>query len=307
MSNTTLASPYKRATIGLTSAVWLTAAVTSAALGASPSASGVIPSAASSSSLGAIDHPTGATDIVLSMETGGGFVRFGSLLIQAPTFVLYGDGTAVFRPGEDPTQTGMPPFIKATLSAAQIDALLAFAIDVGHLGTARAEYVEMSVADAPTTLFTLDAAGLRKTVSVYALGITSGTGPDAADYRAFEDLALLLSTFEEQVARGQVLSAEVYEPTLYRVALIETAPGQRDAIDWPWTDLTPADFAPLPDNPSAIVAGLSPDQVASVTPTPSGGLIGVAVRSPDGATVYDLALRPLLPGEDVLPQADRPA
>ena len=80
----------------------------------------------------------------------------------------------------------------------------------------------------------LDAAGIDKDVSVYALGITQPTGPDAEYYAAFEDLATVLSTFEQQVAKGNVVSAAPYEPATYRVVLSEIDPSQGAAIAWPW-------------------------------------------------------------------------
>ena len=46
---------------------------------------------------GAIEHPTGPTDVVLRYEEGGGFVMPAFLATQAPHFTLYGDGTIVFR------------------------------------------------------------------------------------------------------------------------------------------------------------------------------------------------------------------
>ena len=48
--------------------------------------------------LGAIDHPTGCTDIVLRMDSWGGFMAVESNLTATPVFTLYGDNTAVFRP-----------------------------------------------------------------------------------------------------------------------------------------------------------------------------------------------------------------
>ena len=80
---------------------------------------------------GHIDHPTGATDIVLRYEQGGGFVPIGFLFTQAPTFTLYGDGTVVFQaryevpltPGHAP-----PPWRVGRLSEDGVQALLAFAL-----------------------------------------------------------------------------------------------------------------------------------------------------------------------------------
>ena len=69
---------------------------------------------------------------------------------------------------------------------------------------------------------------------------------------------------------------------------------------WPWDDLTPADFTADPNDPSVRVAVLTPDQVAKVTAVPSGGVYSIPLQAPDG-TFYNLALRPLLPGDTLLP------
>ena len=50
---------------------------------------------------GAIDHPTGATDVVLRLEEGGGFVPIEFVATQAPIFTLYGDGRVIFQQATD--------------------------------------------------------------------------------------------------------------------------------------------------------------------------------------------------------------
>jgi len=251
--------------------------------------------------MGEIDHPTGAADIVLRMETGGGFVPFGYFITQAPTFILYGDNTVIFRPSVDPSGADLPAFVKATLSAEQVDALLTYALSVGRLADADGEYMEMTVSDAPTTVFTVNAGGVAKNVSIYALGIGEHTGPDAGFYAAFEDLGTLLSTFEVQVEKGQVLTAEVYQPELYRVVLSPSDLTQPDLIDWPFADLPLDTFEPMADNPSFRLGALAPEQLSAVTTVPSGGSYGWGIKSPDGTEAYFLQWRPLLPGEDVQP------
>src|SRR4051794_32118420 len=60
----------------------------------SPAGSSTAPPASQS---GAIEHPTGPTDIVLRVNTGGGFVPLEFNLKALPSYTLYGDGT-VIRP-----------------------------------------------------------------------------------------------------------------------------------------------------------------------------------------------------------------
>jgi hypothetical protein len=291
MHPTTRRRSHRRRSLALPVAGALLAVTAGAGLAQSPS----------SVAVGAIDHPTGATDVVLRMETGGGFVPFGYFVTQAPTFVLYGDNTAVFRPSTPASGADLPPFVKATLSPEQVDALLTYALSVGRLADASTEYSDVTVSDAPTTVFTVNAGGVDKNVSVYALGMGEHTGADAADYAAFEELATLLSTFEIQVENGQVLSAELYQPEIYRAVLSPTDPARSDLVDWPFGDLPLDHFEPFADNPSFRLGALTPAQLSVVSAVPSGGSTGIGILSPDGTEAYFLQWRPLLPGEDLQP------
>jgi len=251
----------------------------------------------------AIAHPTGATDVILRYDELAGFVMASYAATMVPHFTMYGDGTIVFR---DPTMELPPaegsvtmanPLRTAVLSEVQVQDVLAFAIGPGGLGTAKPEYRNDMVADAGTAVFTIDAGGVEKTVSVYALGIDAGGGPDAADRARFAKLAEKLTGIE----KGGVISASDYEPMAYRGILFEGG-GMPipDARPWPWTDLAPADFKPDAD-PNGMQfphAALSPAQVEALGFSPYiGGLQNVPLSGPDGE-VYTLSVRPLLPDED---------
>ena len=104
-----------------------------------------------------LDHPTGATDIVLRYDVGGGFMIAGLAASQVPIFTLYGDGTVVFRKQSRrrcrrsrqrharPTRLRM-----AKLSESQIQDLLGPAIGQGGLGVAREQYDNPMVMDVGT-------------------------------------------------------------------------------------------------------------------------------------------------------------
>jgi hypothetical protein len=114
-----------------------------------------------------ISHPTGRTDIVLRMEQGGGFVPFGFLFTQSPSFTLYGDGTVIFKPidtrASDPFGgQAMLPWLVGHMTEADIQALLNFALTTGRLANARENYDNPMVADAGSTIFNLPAGGVEK-------------------------------------------------------------------------------------------------------------------------------------------------
>lgn len=247
-----------------------------------------------------ISHPTGATDIVLRMEQGGGFMPFGFLVTQSPSFTLYGDGTVIFKQLD--TRSGDPfggqqmlPFLMGHMSEADVQTLLEFALTTGRLGGARENYENPMIADASSTIFNLNAADMEKVVSVYALSETSEPGPDAADRNGFAQLAEVLNDFPNQsgLDLGDVV---VYEPELYKVILLE---GFGDPVaaplDWPWEDLSLGDW-PTAEEPDGRIAFLDAEHVAKLTDVPNGGHVGVWVTAPDD-TLVQLGVRPLLPDE----------
>ena len=242
-----------------------------------------------------ISYKTGATDLLLRYSLEGGFLTPAAVLIRPPIFSLYGDGTAIYLPraasATASAQGQGQPLMTAHLSASQVQGLLAFALDNGHLATAHATYASpVVVADAPKTVFTIDAGSVSKQVSIEGLGIAAPTGPQAADLAAFQSLATRLGDFGAQVEAGRASNEGPYDPTAYRAYLL---PGQSGVNqDWPWTDLSPSDFT-VRDATGQRSYDLSPAQAALLVANPSAGA-QVEVVAPD-RTPYLIVLVPLLP------------
>jgi hypothetical protein len=253
-----------------------------------------------------VDHPTGATDVILRMEEGGGFVPIEVAAGGAPIFTLYGDGRVVFQQlqetfpeaGPDGITRGVP-WRTAQLDAGQTEELLTFALGQGGLGTARDNYADAATIDAGNTIFNIDAGGVDKTVTVTALGMEPTGGPDDADRASFAKLAERLGDFDE----GGTISTDVYAPPSYRAILIETevdpavpAPSSKP---WPWPDLTIDDFT-VGDGISAPGfphRTLTADELASMdVGDVTGGAQGLYLEGPDGK-LYGVVIRPLLPDE----------
>lgn len=281
-------------------AILVAACVAATSPGTSPGSPG---SSAEPSPTGSADlliaHPSGATDVVLRLEEGGGFVPFGFLLTQAPEFTLYGDGTVVVR---DVRQDPLPdvggvarihPFRTAKLAEADVQALLRFALVDGGLGSARSSYGHDLVADAPSTIFTINADGGMKVVDVYALGIEGAPAIDTAARRAFGTLADRLRA----LAADRSFAAPAYAPHGYRAVLSEGFPGNPER-PWPWPRIDPRTFGPADPNGSFILQRvLTPDEMAAVGVLGfEGGLLNVMLRA-DNGTLYALSTRPLLPDE----------
>lgn len=251
-----------------------------------------------------IEHPTGAHDIVLRMEEGGGFIQFGFLVTQAPQFTLYGDGTVIFQQvdrREGAFDQARLPWLVGHLDEDGIQALLQFALSTGRLANAKENYENPMIADAGNTIFTLNAAGVQKVVNIYALfEVPDPNVPDKADRAGFSQLSAALKNFENQDGLGDVV---VYEPEVYRVILLEGFGEPAGApLEWPWDDLTVDDF-PAGDEPGGI-AHLDAEHVAKLLEVPNGGHIGIWVEDPDGNLVQ-FGVRPLLPDEQAAVEASR--
>ena len=253
---------------------------------------------------GGVDHPTGATDVILQLEEGGGFMPIEFSAAQTPQFTLYGDGRIVFLPLVETFPEAGPdgiirstPLRTAQLDAGQIEELLTFALGQGGLGAARDNYGNDMVADASTSTFTINAGGLNKTVAIYALGLEDPTAPDPIPRRAFKLLADRLRDFDS----GGTISTDVYVPSAYRAVLIEReGDPQAKPMAWPWPDLGIADFTANINAAGALQfphRTMTADEVAKLElGDVPGGIQGASLEGPDGK-LYTLVVRPLLPHE----------
>jgi hypothetical protein len=235
-----------------------------------------------------------STKVILRMSVGGGFVPMSVAMLEMPTFTLYADGSAIFRPSTGGTFDAPVAFVEAQLSDEQVAALLAYAAGPGGLAVAAEEYTDMFVSDAPTTVFTIDTPELSKTVSVYGLGIENPQGgADAEILAQLETLAETLSTFETQVEAGNVESAALYEPLSYLATIAPDYEGNTATPEvWPWDIAIPT----IPSDMGWVRLVLTPEQVAQVTTVPSGGVSDLYFIGPADERVL-VSIRPLLPDE----------
>lgn len=250
-----------------------------------------------------ITHPTGATEVVLRYDVGGGFVPIEFLAAHVPQFTLYGDGTAIFV-GTDTRQANpngpatSVPLRAARLTEAQVQGLLLFALRDCRLAIAKAEYTNQMVADAPTTTFTINAEGDSKTVNAYALGMVGDQpGPDTATLAALQRLAERLGSFEATSG----ITGEAYVAKGYRGVLTNAQGAGGIAVaPWPWADLKVKDFT-FPEDANALQQGkriltLEQVQALGIDGAENGLVGGLWIKGDDGI-LYSLVIRPLLPDE----------
>ncbi|MEO5703722.1 MAG: hypothetical protein ABIR64_01860, partial [Candidatus Limnocylindrales bacterium] len=252
------------------------------------------PAPTTSPAVDGIQHATGAADVLLRMESGGGFVPIEFFATAAPTSTLYGDGTLVWRNPNDapPAEVGnvnrLSPFLTIRLDEEGIQALLEDAIGRGGLGIAAGPYM-CNCADIPSTTFTLAADGRTKEVSV--TGLSPEIHPD--NIGIVTSLAALAARLE--AFAGAVAGERVYAPAAYRGVLMSVDQPFGPIRDWPWPTIEPADFA-SGENEFFMIRTMTPAEIAVFgIPGIEGGFQGLTLQK--DAKLYTFALRPLLPDE----------
>jgi hypothetical protein len=260
-------------------------------LGASPAAAALDGSCRSSDpgSVGAVDHPADPEAIVLQMSVGGGFVPFEYAFMENPTFTLYGNDIAVYRPGsgaaDAPFGGPLNAYECSLLTSEQVDELLTLALDDAGLRDAEMAYPNPFIADVPSTTFSIDADGVQKRVVVQGLGFDEGA-PDPEARAAFLALADILADYQDQVD-----SSQLYEVPIYAAILGDAWPElEGTPVAWPWDEVSPADIGDGFD-PSG---RLTSEQVALVAAVPNGGQAFILLETPTGDRV-SLTISPILP------------
>ena len=140
-----------------------------------------------------------------------------------------------------------PAFLTGKMAEVDVQELLAYALATGGLRDAKDSYDYLQIADASTTLFNVDAGGLSKHVSVYALMEETAVGADEADRNGLAKLAQRLSKFDNRSARGRCRLRRRVRPCRISRRRCSNSSAQGLAenvkvIEWPWPDLKPADF-----------------------------------------------------------------
>ena len=252
---------------------------------------------------GGIDHPTGAADLVLRVEIGGGLLPPEYLLRAYPVFSLYGDGRIVTEGPQIAIYPGpaMPNLLQRTTTEEGIQDILKAAGEAGLLGP-DAVYDYPCIVDAGTTTFTIHADGGTHVVSAYALF----EGEQLCDGIDEEARAKLLE-FQRKIGDptrwlpgGSLGDEEPYLEEELRVYVrpFSAAPDQnleQPAASWPLA-VSPAafgeSFGGLPDTRCGVVSGADLDLLRQgaltaneLTPWESGG------------ESYLLTFHPLLPDQ----------
>ncbi len=265
-------------------------------------------SPAASPSIGTIAHPTGADELVLRVEVGGGLVAPGWILSEMPTISIYGDGRVITRGPQIEIYPGpaLPNLLVSRVSEDGLQRILAAASEAGIVGR-DASYPYPLIADAPTTTFVVDAGGTTSTVSAYALGLgedTSVLSPEDAAARAdLADFAARLGDLPGWLGRDGASAEAPYDFDAIRIYAQQATPAAQDPepsptiADWPLATPLAAFGEPFraTTEPAMRCGVVEGDDLATIRPALESANQLTYWRS--GGETWSLILRPLLPDE----------
>jgi hypothetical protein len=287
------------------------------------SAPSVAPSASDGGGDGSgegIDHPTGANEAILIVDSAGGLVPLDFMLTQLPMFVLLGDGRVIMQGMQTLEFPGpaLKPLVERTLTEAGIQEVLA-GVEETNLFTADGEFRGMMnmVADAADTVFTVNAGGLETTVTVYALGMLTPDMPEvpgmtpgeAEAHRVLQQLNDALLTLDTAVSADgwEDEGWQPYEPEAFRLYVrdvtgqpIEGGDLPEQVREWP-TDDDPAAFgeeqALFGDGTRC---GVVDGELGALWLEELNAATETTLWTDDGDRRFSVRARPLLPHEEAI-------
>jgi hypothetical protein len=244
---------------------------------------------------------TGANDLILRLDTGGGFVPMSYLLTHMPQWSLYGDGRIIVQGPmiEIYPQPLLPNLRIMRVTPSEIQTILAEADKAGLLGP-DASYSAGGIADAPTTIFTVTVDGKTHRISAYALmdGVQAENEADEAARAKLMDFDRKIGDLDTLLGRP-VTDKEAFEPTGIRVLVSragddDTAGVEPNRIAWPLAD-DPATAGQNTNVPTTrCVLATGQDLATFLDAAKQATTI---TRWTYGSLEYSVMVRPLLPDE----------
>jgi hypothetical protein len=255
---------------------------------------------------GAIEHATGPTDIVLRVNTGGGFVPVEFNLKSLPSYTLYGDGT-VIRPvvtSADVAQApNVTPLETIKLDEAAIQSLLEQAKSAGLLAPGTVDYGDMGalgVSDMPTTSVTLNADGIAASHDAYGLLFAPTEQPAGTLTQAQRDARAALRGFVA-LTEQQDPNATAYAPTRLAVwvapALAQPT-GDSEPVVWPLATAPSVSETPGAEGIDFRCSVVEGDDVATLVDAVQQAPAGAQwIAAADRNATFQVVVRALLPDE----------
>jgi hypothetical protein len=253
----------------------------------------------------AIEHPTGADEVVLRVEYTGGFGPVDYTLRSIPSWTLYGDGTLVMQGPqiEIYPPPALPGLTATPISEQGVQAILEAARDAG-LMEGDASYGNDCIADAATTRFTTNANGSTSVVSAYALDVGEPAGScgderDADERAALAEFQMQLGDLRSWLPEGSVGEEQQVDPSELRV-YSQPYRGKpdppQDDVAWPLGEPLEGFGEPVEDFGGPMRCGVVEGEDLSTLLPVAGAANEITPWTSDGGE-YQLIFRPLLPDE----------
>jgi len=252
-----------------------------------------------------ISRPTGASEMVMRIASGGGLIPEQVRAAEIPEWSLYGDGTLITTGPQTEIypQPALPNLLQRSISEEAVQAILHAASGAGLLETDR-QLAATDATDLWTTTITINAEGKTHTTSVYGLGFQPAEGApappkgDAAAIETIQAFSNKASDLTTWLPEGSVGPEQPYRLDAVRVYVFPYQPPTdpkltQQGMTWPLPSLAgkPTDIAPClvvmgPDLRTLLPLAENANQL-----TPWVGI------GPNRNEVHGLVFRPLLPGE----------
>jgi hypothetical protein len=241
-----------------------------------------------------IEHPTGADDLVLQVHTAGGLAA--PPLAAIPELSVYGDGRVI---GVGPTTleypgAALPNLQQGFLSERELQEVLRAAGAAGLLGEEEPDYGDPGVTDMPTTEVVINAGGVERDVSAYALDFVDGDDDlEPAQQEARRRLRDFLRAVDADVAT-EGYEAESVAVFVRPFDVDETGDSSAETREWPLGDLAGAGE---PAFGTGDIRCLVVEGADAQTVLVAADEAGADDRWRSGDAEYSIDFRPLLPDE----------
>jgi hypothetical protein len=249
----------------------------------------------------------GPNDLVLKVETGGGFLAPAAHFKEFPSFALYGDGRLITQGPQIEIYPGpaLPNMQVTRITEDGVQAILEAAKAAGLLGTDR-HYDFPTISDAPTTTFTVVADGSRHVTSVYALGEAVGASAQGISQdelqarQALSKFQTKLGDLGSWLPQDSMSEEGAYTFDELRIFVLDQAaspePGLEERpVDWPLAQPLATFGQPVTNGPEARCGSVSGDDLKTLRPLVEKANELTPWKS--GGATFSLVFRPLLPDE----------
>lgn len=253
-----------------------------------------------------IDHGTARNDVLVRVTSEGGFTPIEWTYTNFPIFALYGDGTLVL-PGaqiEIYPAPALPAISSRRVEEAGIQAILEEALDT--IATIPGDLNDlgfMQMADVPTTVITVSAGGVDRTIRAYGLAELSERpeGMAEEEYRArvrLQELITKLGTLESWLPGGSLGPEAAYEATAARlfVGTYRKVDLPQEPSPWP-LDRGLATFGDAADDPGLYRCGVVEGSDWTAV-RDAASRANQLTPWTDAGTKFSILFRPLLPDEN---------